>query len=311
MATFFSGTDMSELHDNAPNHAYYLSLIVNYKDPENWIAKVAVCGQTKTEGTRKVEGNIKTVTTWSASNGIIEEETPLSQEETIDETKLLLYTIDCNLDIPRSSVSVNDEFKERVKEIGKPKYAKYSFQNRETNAVANATVGRSVGRSLISGRTVHSMGNLSLFPEGDENFPMIGDMDDAEIEKKARPKNAFDALAVKSFLPKLLSQRLDCAEDFGSIFIAVQSFSEVELEKRLDQIETQFEKFVDKHFMINGDYIDNHAISLSCLDVIMPFKSTKFYKGISQILQAYILPDNVVSKAMTKYLTGIDLTEYD
>jgi len=29
MGSFFSGTDMAELHDNAPNHAYYLSLIVN------------------------------------------------------------------------------------------------------------------------------------------------------------------------------------------------------------------------------------------------------------------------------------------
>ncbi len=39
MSTFFSGTDMDELHDNTPNHNYYLSLIVNFDG--KWCAKVA------------------------------------------------------------------------------------------------------------------------------------------------------------------------------------------------------------------------------------------------------------------------------
>ena len=39
METFFSGTDTSELADNAPNHNYYLSLIVNHKS--KFCAKVA------------------------------------------------------------------------------------------------------------------------------------------------------------------------------------------------------------------------------------------------------------------------------
>jgi proteasome lid subunit RPN8/RPN11 len=43
MNTFFSGTDMSELHDNAPNHNYYVSLIVNHKGV--YSAKVAINGE--------------------------------------------------------------------------------------------------------------------------------------------------------------------------------------------------------------------------------------------------------------------------
>lgn len=43
MNTFFSGTDMSELHDNAPNHNYYLSLIVN--NAGNMTAKIAFIGE--------------------------------------------------------------------------------------------------------------------------------------------------------------------------------------------------------------------------------------------------------------------------
>ena len=39
MDTFFSGTDVQELHDNAANYSYYLSLIVNFK--EEYTAKIA------------------------------------------------------------------------------------------------------------------------------------------------------------------------------------------------------------------------------------------------------------------------------
>lgn len=43
MGTFFSGTDMDELHDNAPNHNFYLSLIVNFAG--DYKAKVAFVGE--------------------------------------------------------------------------------------------------------------------------------------------------------------------------------------------------------------------------------------------------------------------------
>ena len=51
MAAYFSSTDSAELHDNAPNHAYYLSLIVNYKDIKDWCAKIAICGEQEVTGT--------------------------------------------------------------------------------------------------------------------------------------------------------------------------------------------------------------------------------------------------------------------
>lgn len=43
MASFFSGTDKGELHNNAPNHVYYLSLIVNNEG--SFIAKLAYMGK--------------------------------------------------------------------------------------------------------------------------------------------------------------------------------------------------------------------------------------------------------------------------
>ena len=43
MKTFFSGTDMGELHNNTDKHLYYLSLIVNFET--DFKAKIAVLGE--------------------------------------------------------------------------------------------------------------------------------------------------------------------------------------------------------------------------------------------------------------------------
>ena len=45
MDTFFSGTDQSELHDNADSFVYYLSLIVNYDG--RWCARIATVVEEK------------------------------------------------------------------------------------------------------------------------------------------------------------------------------------------------------------------------------------------------------------------------
>lgn len=91
MGTFFSGTDMSELHDNAPNHNFYLSLIVDYKNHEDWCAKVAVdgeevtVGKVKTEGFLKRTGTVKTITKWRGHSGdqSVEREEDLPRMKTI------------------------------------------------------------------------------------------------------------------------------------------------------------------------------------------------------------------------------------
>lgn len=47
MRAFFSGTDLDELHTNAPFHNYYLSLIVNYAG--EYVARVAFTAKKKTQ----------------------------------------------------------------------------------------------------------------------------------------------------------------------------------------------------------------------------------------------------------------------
>jgi hypothetical protein len=88
MGCFFSGTDTQELHDNAPNHNYYLSLIVNYKAMSNWIAKVAICGTEVTEGT------LNTTKTWVGSKGLMTKK----EKETLNSTQEMLYLMECTLE---------------------------------------------------------------------------------------------------------------------------------------------------------------------------------------------------------------------
>jgi len=52
MKAYFSGTDEEELTDNTPNHAYYLSLIVNFA--KNYVARLCVVGERKLEGNSHV-----------------------------------------------------------------------------------------------------------------------------------------------------------------------------------------------------------------------------------------------------------------
>lgn len=64
MRAFFSGTDMSELHDSTPFHNYYLSLIVNFSG--EYVAKVAyLAKKTSTVEYKNVKGEPQVATTVS------------------------------------------------------------------------------------------------------------------------------------------------------------------------------------------------------------------------------------------------------
>lgn len=117
MSCFFSGTDTQELHDNAPNHNYYLSLIVNFKDFSNWCAKIALVGEERQTGTlaSKFKG-----TKGDMVENFVE----------INNTKEVLYTIKMNIDAP---VTELDEFKTRVLELNKERGRKYENTRQFTN----------------------------------------------------------------------------------------------------------------------------------------------------------------------------------
>ena len=100
MDCFFSGTDMAELHENAPNHNYYLSLIVNFQDYTNWKAKIAQIKTMKTKGSA--------VYSYKGTNGTVEEKVSLNGE------KEIMSLINLKIE---PETTLEDEFIKRVKEL--------------------------------------------------------------------------------------------------------------------------------------------------------------------------------------------------
>lgn len=116
MAVFFSGTDMAELNDNAPAHNFYLSLIVNnYMD---FIAKVAFIGEAKKD-IKQVPYTAKNV---DGHDYIIEK-----QDFEVNTKKLFIY--DCDIDAPKSTILVTDQFSAQVAKIMEPKPVKTPASN--------------------------------------------------------------------------------------------------------------------------------------------------------------------------------------
>lgn len=113
MATFFSGTDMSELHDNAGNHNYYLSLIVNFAG--SYSAKVAyVAKRTQSILYREID----------------------DEEATSSTEKEVLVMIDMNIIKEQEEVAVPDFFRQRytsIRQTRAPKATQYSQQQQWTD----------------------------------------------------------------------------------------------------------------------------------------------------------------------------------
>ena len=93
---FFSGTDWEELEDNAPNHNYYLSVIVNNK--------LEIVG--KLCYILDVDYNVKALD----DNG--QEYTP----NILSSTKTLVV-YDCKIIVEGSEIKVEEDFKKQTSEI--------------------------------------------------------------------------------------------------------------------------------------------------------------------------------------------------
>jgi proteasome lid subunit RPN8/RPN11 len=101
MSCFFSGTDMQELQDNAPNYNYYLSLIVNNAFEPT--AKIAFVGeQEKTE-------NI--VRSFFGDNGKL-----YKFNNKVNKKEKVLFIYNCEI-VYDSDIKVSQEFENRFLEI--------------------------------------------------------------------------------------------------------------------------------------------------------------------------------------------------
>jgi hypothetical protein len=103
MSVYFSGTDLDELKENAPNHNIYLSLIVN--NYMEFCAKVCF--------TAKAEENKEVTFLARDENGV-----PYNysvEGVNIHKDKLICY--DCDIQSPSTSIEVSEDFVNRTKAI--------------------------------------------------------------------------------------------------------------------------------------------------------------------------------------------------
>lgn len=113
MNCYFSGVDKDELFENSPNHNFYLSLIVNYKDHKSWCAKVAVMTE------RVTEGELKVTTNWLGKLDKIF----FKSDEAIKEVEKIMYTIDLNIKL-EEECDENNEISNRIKQLAELKEEK-------------------------------------------------------------------------------------------------------------------------------------------------------------------------------------------
>lgn len=103
MAVFFSGTDWSELNDNAPNHNFYLSLIVN--NFMDFCAKV--CFIAESDSSKQFDFTARD------ENG--KKYIYKSEEYEVKEKKLIVY--DCAIMSPKNDIVVDESFASKVSGI--------------------------------------------------------------------------------------------------------------------------------------------------------------------------------------------------
>lgn len=135
MATFFSGTDISELEDNVGNHNIYLSFITNNRN--EYIAKI--CFEVSTNQTFNIQ--------YQARDEKGELYNFTNEEKLNTVSKMVIY--DCEIIPEVSVIKVTDSFVKRVDEIiqkaNKPTYGGYTGYNHYGTGVpvGNATVNTS------------------------------------------------------------------------------------------------------------------------------------------------------------------------
>jgi len=130
MNVFFSGTDWSELEDNAPNHNVYTSLIVN--NFMDFCAKVCFIAETEPSDLIAKDENGQKYTYKSKDDDI--------------QRKLVVY--DCEIDAPRNEIQVDDAFKGKVAGIIKAAEPKHVIHTHHGGG-GTRTIYEGFGKSRI------------------------------------------------------------------------------------------------------------------------------------------------------------------
>jgi hypothetical protein len=303
MACYFSGTDMSELHDNAPQHNYYLSLIVNYKDIDSWCAKVAICG------TETTTGSMTVTKTWKGAKGVMSKE----ESDTINVSEDVLYLMDCKL-VTEASTEIPEDLVERVKAIELAKTPKIPAYTTYHNRGAVSTPGYKP-QIYSSPGTLHTSGDIfdewedvhpKRYPAMTSNEVTITQKNDYSLSSS--PK--FSPAKVEPLLVKILRVAPSSVLSLDNTMMDLETAPIEEQFRRLDECDAIFEEYCKNFFKdVALTPIHMHAIANSMYSLLNNYQVFTVHDYIDNLLAGFLLEEGEYVPAVVTSLTGLKVSE--
>lgn len=320
MTCFFSGVDMAELHENAPNHNYYLSLIVNFDPVSKWCASIALILDEIQKGTIKRTGKLTTTTKYKGTNGFEEKtvETDINDSDDIDKTNSVLIKIDCDIEIEQDN---KGHLVDRYIELTNKKktittgYPYYDTGYRHSVNFNNSGKGGGGHHNVFP----------SLFEreEEEEETSQINATSSSESEapSQIRELGCFSTGKVRPFLIGLLGSSPDNVTMDGAMNAIAKSMDFPSTwQYTLGKMEERFQHKIDEFFKINSDEDDAHCVAYACIDLLHPYHYSKITrdaaKELVDLFSLYLTPKKAGIDVIRGKLTGIsdtveDLTNFD
>ena len=297
MSTFFSGTDMSELHDNAPKYDYYLSLIVDYKDPSKWLCKIAIAGEEEVTGVVKQTGIVKTVKKWLATKEVIEEEEDYAKEVDASKVNPILYIIDFDIALEEAT----EPFYKRVGDLNKKQGRAVTnhfnsfgsmgkFQGRNTG-FSQKNMQEKVRNNLNAGKD-YGAGQMQMFADKTPSHyvdPELSNDDTFEVTNSGRI--VFEPSIVEKFIKEIINDADNSVPELLSLEHMLKrcSYKTFNLDKLIGKLEDEFENNAEDYFgLVAADEVDFFTLSVAINKALLPFQKTVAAQAICEMLEPYV-----------------------
>jgi len=309
MNCYFSGTDTAELHDNAPQHNYYLSLIVNYKNVEDWCAKVAICGTETTVGKKE------TTKTWTGAKG------PITQVDNQDltQTEEMLYLMDCKLSLeapteaPEGLQARIDSITTKKKEAAaKTTYTSYNSNKWQSwNQPSLFSQQTSIKPSTVVYSDAGTEFDDSWNGEFDAFSFGIADRLEAEnLKEENAIDGEFSTAICKPLLGQVLGQSNEMYLNVHEIIASIEEETDiVAMAEFMETVEETFAENCELYFGRSLTQLDLHAIAVSMHSILEPYTGYACYDSLTTVIDEYLLFEDEYDTAEVTRLTGVPVSE--
>lgn len=248
MNVFFSGTDMSELEDNSPNHNYYLSLIVN--NFMQFMAKVSfvITGEEELKYQLKARNE----------EGL----EYVYMEETVSQKTEKMVHYDCEIIRPGEEVDVTPSFCTRVEEIIKKAPARtvtYGGYNQEHKQAGYQYNGYGQSKKIDEDFKFTPGGTYDAFDDINDDYPLANNKKKVEgiHQLNTQEKEVNTPTNSKVRESKLITDPIDVMvaqmnDDVKAWYTGIEHFSLYILDQGDDYESMENPIELIQHFSLHG-----------------------------------------------------------